>query len=212
MPPKKITYTRQKGRRQRITRALHKNFTPSVYRFKQTYKAPTIVANPSGGSLNQPYAPTMASLTQIAAFQEIFDVYRIKKIVFHFEPNFTSNDVNGASGTPNIANPMVGRYIRVVKDYDDANALSGENDYFEYSNMKSYEFFRKRFNVTLYPKIKTDMNGVNDLSVSPTWIDFDNINVPHYGIKVFFPQTNMPLSYELYNLLITIHFECKNVR
>lgn len=178
--------------------------------FSSTYQVATILAGGAGTVGNYAYNTVLSSIPNYAEYQALFDQYRIKKLVFRFEPVFTDNTDAGGAGAATPANPYVCGYMRIVKDYDDSIALTQESQYLQYDNLISKPVMGKSFKVIVYPKMKLTTGGNTDVSVTPRWIDLDNVNVNHYGIKVYSPVTNLPIGYFETRIYCTVYFECKN--
>lgn len=178
--------------------------------FRVSYLVTTWVGGGSGSFAHLAYAPTLADIPGVATFQAMFDQYRIFRCDFKFEPGFTGNDTNGTPGVPNVMSPFINSYVRCVKDYDDTVPLTSENDYFEYDNLISFPVFGKGRTVSVYPRMKLDNDGNNDISFHPKWIDTDNINVPHYGIKCYAPISNSTTGYTEMRVVCSVIFACKN--
>lgn len=201
----------KRGRRGYKRMSLDKSCKKPV-NFKCTYLVTQWVGGGVGAFGHFAYAPKLADLPNAAEYVALFDQYKIRKCVFTFEPCFTGNDINGIvnAGPANAMSPFIGSYIRVVKDYDDSVILTSEDDYFEYDNLISFPCFGKSKKITLYLKIKLDADGLQDISSKPPWIDLDNINVDHFGIKTYAPITNTVSQYIECRVICTIYFSCKN--
>lgn len=120
-------------------------------------------------------------------FTNLYDQYKINKIQLFLEP--TANQ----TGAP-VNNP-VQRKLAVVHDYTDATPLASEDNYLEYSNCKRYNAIRNNaIKITLYPKIKNvvenvggQTNAYTTMNSNRVWLDCDNDEVPHFGLKIFVP-------------------------
>jgi len=142
----------------------------------------------TGSDQNLAYQFKLDNVVNPADFTNLYDSYKINKITLHIEPLFTST--NQYFNNLNIFS----KKIRVVHDYNDANVLTQEDDYLEYSNCKSYSPTRT-IKVTLYPKIQSGMlntggavNAFASQASSKLWLNVDNDEVPHFGVKVFIPE------------------------
>jgi hypothetical protein len=85
--------------------------------------------------------------------------------------------------------------ISVVHDYNDANPLTQEDDYLEYSNCKRYNpIGNGAIKITLYPKINNIVenvggasNAFTSMNSNKVWLNIQEDEVPHFGLKVFIP-------------------------
>jgi len=143
-------------------------------------------------------------------FTNLYDLYKINKVVLHLEPAYTD------SVTVNWTN----KKLRVVHDYNDNNPLTQEDDYLEYSNCKSYGALTKRtIKITLYPKLNNIIENVGggasaytSLSSSKQFLAIDNDEVPHFGIKIFVPKGILGSAegYPLFTVRARFHLSLKN--
>ena len=182
---------------------------------KQCYMETAIVGAGYGAASNDAYSFVLSSIPDYQAFQQLFDQYKILRIDVTLEPCFSSNDTNASQTTlvplVNQMSPMVNRYYRIVKDYDDDTPLTNETDYFQYDSLMNVPVYtNKTFTFKIYPKMKLQSAGNNDVSVKPQWIDFDNVNLVHYGFKIYIPPTNTLNGYIQTNLRVTMYFKCRN--
>jgi len=143
-----------------------------------------------GTNQNLAYSFKLDNLVNPSDFTNLYDMYRINKIILYLEPDYDTTASGNALGNPN------GRKIRVVHDYNDNNALSQEDDYLEYSNCKSYyPWSRRGIKVTLYPKINNavenvagSVNAFTSMNSNRVWLNIADDEVPHFGIKIFIPS------------------------
>ena len=124
-------------------------------------------------------------------FTNLYDSYKINKIQLFLEPT--------ANQTQTPTNYPVQRKIAVVHDYTDAFPLTQEDDYLEYSNCKRYNIVRNNaIKITLFPKIKNIIENVSGganayttMSSNKVWLDMANDEVPHFGLKIFIPASQV---------------------
>lgn len=171
------------------------------------------------------YNPTMGDIPNAAEFAALYDMWKLNKVVYHFESQIGPKDMNlpsltGAGGySSNGLNGSL-KYMRVVHDYNDSTPLANENAAYEYQNMKSHRVGTS-FKVTLYPRILQEVyrsaltNGYE--SVKPKYFDTTETIVPHYGIKLFLGQctndvTDGNLLKSMYTITAKYYFSCKNVK
>jgi len=194
----------------RAPRALYRPRRPRVIRRKKTQNkvhsfvrlcdkdttypgsaGPNTIAE-TGADQHLAYSFKLDNLVNPSDFTNLYDSYKINKIVLMLEPTFDQ--------TQSAAPALFARKVRVVHDYNDNDILTDEDDYLEYSNVKSYHPFSKRgINVTLYPKINNvienvggSANAFTSQASSKVWLDIKNDEVPHFGIKIFIPAGLTP--------------------
>lgn len=143
-------------------------------------------------------------------FTNLYDSYKINKIQLFLEP--TMNQTSSPATWP------VQRKIAVVHDYTDAMPLTQEDDYLEYANCKRYNIVRNNaIKLTLYPKIKNIIenkdggaNAYTTLSSNKVWLDMDNDEVPHFGLKIFIPASVSVNDDQLFRVRAKYWLSCKN--
>lgn len=171
------------------------------------------------------YTPTIGDLPNMSEFTNLYDEYKLNKIILHFESLTTGRDMNQPAVTAGglfSSASLVGslKRIRVVRDYNDSTALATENSAFEYQNMRSYPV-GKSFKIVLYPRL-LGMNYRNAVSTSytsikPKYIDTNDLATPHYGLKFFVPAltgdtSDANINLQLYTCRATYLFSCRNVK
>lgn len=130
---------------------------------------------------NLTYAFQLSNCVNHSDFVNLYDRYKINKIQLFLEP-FTNQTAYPAT---NLSN----RKIRVVHDYTDNLPLTGEDDYLEYANCKSYNPVSGRtIKLTLYPKIlNTVLGGFTTQSSKNQWLSTADDDILHFGVKIFIP-------------------------
>lgn len=109
-------------------------------------------------------------------FTNLFDLFRIKKVVFKMYLNSNSSTVT----TPAVSLPVI--YSAVTSD--DANLVS-QTSIQQYETCKSHQFGDKELTWVFKPKPSLlAYNGLTS-GYSPTngWLDTNYSDVPHFGIK-----------------------------
>jgi len=161
------------------------------------------VVSPSGttNSYSMPYSD----------FQNMYDQYRIKKIVVRFYLSW--NDTNNSTGAKEV-NPV----FTIAQDNVDNVAPSTETELRQYNTQKDFQLSGNRYTTKVYPKIVNEVLGSTGTaaavgSAASQWIQTANPSIPHYGLKLwmnlldFYSNTTA-----LGNMLITCdyHLEMKN--
>lgn len=163
-----------------------------------------------GAGYHRAFQFTLDQLPNFNEWVNLYDCYRIKKVTLRIEPTFTEN---------NLLDPIVlnNKWLRAVHDYDDATPLISENDYFEYGNMKSYAANRL-IKVTLYPKVSAEIYrsliSTSYEQRSSPWLDLSptGANIPHYGIKIYFPYLGVASENLQFRVLATYYVDCKQTK
>lgn len=157
----------------------------------------------TGVPIEQTFQFSLDQLPAYSEFTNLYDSYRIDKVRVTFEP--FSNINSWAHYCP---------MIRVIKDYNDNNALGSASSYYQDETMRSYPFL-KRFSVVVYPKTSTAvydglLSAYTETKGKP-WIHMANNDVPHYGLKVYFGNSGAANGTYLYNVFIKYYISCKSV-
>lgn len=145
--------------------------------------SPTGLINETGSDQHQSYEFRLSNLVNVSDFANLYDMYKINKIQLMLEPAFDQTSTQS---------PVLrSKKIRVVHDYNSNNPLTDEDDYLEYANCKSYSPLRT-IKITLYPKLNNKVEGNLGTdaytTMSNVWLNMGNIDVPHFGIKIFVPE------------------------
>lgn len=194
--------------RRNMRRGMVGKIQNQVHHFVRSTLIEDLVIIPASG-YNAAYQFTLDQLPNFNEFVALYDSYKIKSVVLRVEPAFDSN---------NMANPQIlsQKYLRVVHDYDDSTPLTGETQYYEYGNMKSYSC-TKPFKVVLYPKVaaeiyRTALSTSYEQRTSP-WLDLSGsgASIPHYGIKIFFPYLGIAESFQ-FRIIAKFHVEMRQSR
>jgi len=215
----------------RVPRPLYRPRRPRVIRRKKTVnkihsfvrwcdkdslyptaiQGPNIIAN-SLVDQHFGYSFKLDNVINPTDFTNLYDSYKINKITLYLE-----RQLNQTGVTPGF-NPSNKR-IRVVHDYNDNNLLTNEDQYLEYANCKSYPIVGNgSVSITLYPKINNGVlnagGGVNaftSMASNKVWLNVDDDEVPHFGLKIFVPQlvtgTDGP---QLFKVRAKYHISLKN--
>lgn len=197
----------QMGPFQRRRRIGYWRYGPKVQNIVHNFKRTCLIEDIALTNVHKAYSFTLSQLPNVGEFTTLFDTYRINKIVLTIEPAMESNQMT----SPQLISR---KWLRVVHDYDDANVLANENQYFEYANMKSYDCL-KAAKIVLYPKIARQIfNGALTTAYGQegkVWLDSASPDVPHYGIKMFIPALGIDNSFQ-FRVRATYYISCKQTR
>lgn len=166
----------------------------------------------TGSNQNLAYSFKLDNVVNASDFTNLYDMYRINKVVLHLEPTYDTTASGSGLGVPN------GRRIRVVHDYNDNNPLTQEDDNLEYANCKSYyPWSRRGIKITLYPKINNTVENVGgsqaftSIPSNKVWLNMADDEVPHFGLKIMIPGNLTPgVDAELYRVRAKFHLSMKN--
>jgi len=159
-------------------------------------------------------APTGSTNTysmSYSDFQNMYDLYRIKKIIVRFYVSW--DNVNNSTGAKEVS-PV----FTIAQDSADNVAPSSESELRQYNTQKEFQLSGNRYTTKVYPKIVNEVLGQSGTaaasgSTSNQWLQTANPSIPHYGLKLwmnlmdFYSNTT-----GLGNMLITCeyHMEMKN--
>lgn len=190
-----------------------------VHVFKRTAYLGTITASISTLGVPSPvanaYTFTLNQLSGVSDFTSLFDQYKITGAKLQLTPT-----LNLGQNSPFFGTSFTLGYSRVhsVIDYDDNNAPASEDALLEYGSHKSTAPFQTHSRY-IKPKVLHEIYRSSVTTAyapkSSTYLDMNNTDVPHYGIKVWISAPNEPLgtagqiSYKVYQ---TLYFTCKNTR
>lgn len=194
-----------------------------VHSFKRTAFISQITASKVSGvqqNINGAYAFSLDMLPGVAEFTSLFDQYKINAVKIQFipgttqttnsvlDPNPTSSNITGAAMCYN-------RFHSVI-DYDDTTLLGSEAAALEYGSLKSSRGDRGHTRY-LKPKVVQDIfrtgGATGKRPIGNQWIDCNNTDVPHYGLKVWMDAPDSPTNIAItYNVYVTMYFQCKNTR
>lgn len=197
----------------------NKKLARQVHSFKRTAYLGTATATISAGGIATPIANAhsfqLNQLPGVTEFSNLFDQYKITGAKITYTPTASEGIIN-----PAVNSSAALGYSRVhsVIDYDDSNAPASEDALLEYGSHKSTAPFQthSRF---IKPKVLHEIyRSLATTAYAPkgsTYLDMTNVDVPHYGLKVwvsapntFFGTANT-ISYKMY---MTLYFTCKNTR
>ena len=136
---------------------------------------------PSAGAITF----TLNQLPNVAAYQQIFDAYQVRKMTLRMIPTYNSADEApaGASTVNGIQN------IVVAKDQDDSTPPASEAELLQYGTNRQFMVDGIK-TYTIVPKVKINASGPNFVEgPSNQWVPTDQPLVQHYCIKYFTPST-----------------------
>lgn len=169
-----------------------------------------IMFNESGSNIHSLFYFQASTLPEWTQLKNTYDQYLVKKITLMFEPQYQGSSTN--------ATAPYQRWMRVVHDYDDSNALTTEQEYLNYGNCKSYlTCDDKVHRVVIYPKIKTSTENYPSGTVlskvtKPGWLDTTAEDVQHRGVKFMIPTLQLTSGYTVMRMRVSVVIGFKNSR
>lgn len=192
-----------------LGRYAYNRVSNQIHNFRKMISLPPI--NSTGADRHLGYQFNLDQLSDEGDFQNMYDSYKILKIILHLEPVYDSTNAQGVA--------PVQRWMRIVHDYDDVTPLTSEDQYLEYGGCKSKPVTSKRsINIPLYPKIQqyTQSSGGGGTAVfraiKAGWIPTAHDQVEHLGLKIFVPNVSLPVDFQMFNVRATFIMQFKNTK
>lgn len=174
------------------------------YVTQRTYKTSAFQAS-SAGQFMAAFSFNLTAVGgNLSAFQQLYDQYKIKKIVYKIIPKFSQ----AMTDQNNIIN------LSTCIDYDDTVPPASPAEVYQYQTCKMTRgnaIHTRTFNPCVNFIVDGGTTAGNSIKTSP-WIDMANPLVPHRGIKIgieALPIGSNPLDYDI-EVIYSLAF--KNVR
>jgi hypothetical protein len=130
-------------------------------------------------------------LPNYTQFTSLFDQYCIKKVeMLAFYNVNTSTNTGGAVSTASL--PV----FALVDDYTDAGILTSMSDAMSYGSCKLIQFGNDRsanpgIRHALSPRLAVGAGDYGAIAApivpkGPIWLNTQNVDIPHYGIKMYY--------------------------
>lgn len=196
---------RRYTRRRIMSRSLTKRAL-KVHHFKRTF-ALNFISSSSAGDVLGAYLFTFSQLPNYAEFTNLYDQYRINKIVVKFIPTHNSSDVSvAAQSIPNF---------NTVLDFNDATPLTLQSQLFEYQNWRMTRGTQVHTRVFRPSTLDATSTSGAITATNPTWrqwISTVNSDVPHFGLKYCAEGTTFADGAMAWRPYVTFYFSCKAVK
>jgi len=191
----------------RVGRYIGKQISNKIHTFRKQIDMGFLLE--TGGAQHKVYNFHFAQLTESPELAEIYDQYKINKVILSFEPQFSGTNANLVAPYQN--------WMRIVHDYDDVLPLVNDGDYLEYSNCKSKLAVSNRIiGTVLYPKIlgQTAIDGGVPVynGSKASWLSTDYKNINHLGLKILVPTVGLPVGTAMFRVRATMMCSFKNSR
>jgi len=174
-----------------------------VYHFKRTFQALS-QTTASTAVISDLYSFQITDLPNFSEFSNLFDSYRVNKVVLTFLPNHNTSQMGTAA--QNIPN-----FHTVIDTSPSGSFPTTINQLYEYQTHRMTRGTQKHTRVWTPPTV--DQNAQLQYK---QWYNFDETNPPSSLSNSFFglysgiePAT--PNS-AIFNCYITLYFSCKNVK
>lgn len=205
MPPKKIYRTKKrKGyRRKRYRKYKIGRFGKTYTRIIRTVSLGTIAS----AALTNTYGAIQLSLDQLPSYTEftnLFEEYKIDKIVLKFYPaQMTENDNGTAASTP---------IFMYAIDKSDATAPASLNEMYQYAGLKIVNVL-KPFTFKFYPcwSQYAYTGGASGYGTARGFLSCDYPAVKHYGVKYVMGLSGVASS-SGYNVFAVFHMAFRGIR
>lgn len=178
----------------------------NVYHYKRkVFYKDQIIVN-SGTDNFSSYLFSLNLVPGNTDFTNLYDMYRINKIVFTIIPKISESTLASGQTTPN-ANLQ---QIHSVLDYDDSTAVTSIANLCEYQTHRMTRGNQVHTRVFV-PKCELGDGVGASFPKSKQWIDCDNLSQAHRGVKIGIPAPAAAGTQTAYDILVTYYMSFKNV-
>lgn len=203
-PRRRLIRRKLMARRYRpIRRGMLGRPRPNVYHFKRKYFVVDAFAVTTGTDFKLGVNFALSNLPTFTDFTNLYDMYRINKIVYKIIPKYSQANLSGGLNA-NL------QQIHSAIDYDDTVAPVSISDLTQYQTHRMTRGNGIHTRV-LVPKVNLSINNFADAPKAKQWIDCDDSTVLHRGLKLYIPA---PLGADItvsYDVEATFYMSFKNV-
>lgn len=178
---------------------------PQIYNFKRTVFYENSINVGSAVNFTTHYGFTLGQLPNATDFTNLYDQYRINKVVMKLIPKWTSTE-QGIG----IANYLT--QIHTAIDYDDSLALPQATCLDDITQYQSHKMTPGNRMVTrvLVPKVELTGSSLQ-APKARQWLDCDLTGGLHNGVKVVIPKVPNTTTLLCYDVQLTFYMSFKNV-
>lgn len=193
---------RRLRRRMRIRRPLSKRAL-NTYHFKRTFAGSPVSSSTS--PVFGAYTLQFSNLPNNSDFTNLFDMYRINKIVVKWVPNHDASEIGSTKGIPDFHS---------VLDFTDGNAPTSLNEMYEYQSWRMTRGTRIHTR-SFIPSVLIDALEITPNQASAPkfkqWISTAQTDVAFLGVKYAVGATtaSADVSFTPY---VTYYYSCKSVK
>lgn len=197
---------RRPMRRRTMMRRRPRLSSLKVHHFKRTFQA-TDIAGLAGADVLGAYTFRLDQLPNYTEFTNLFDAYRMNKIVIKFVPTANSSSVGSS-----LTDPLT--QFHTVLDFDDATAPASLNAMYEYGN------WRMSRGSVIHTRVFTPAVSLALLDGAGTttgaqkykqWISTTQPDVLHYGLK-YCAAGQINNNDIIWRPYISVYFSCKSTK
>lgn len=154
------------------------------------------------------YSPSLPNVTE---FTNLFDQYRIKKVVYRLWAS-----LNNSNSLTNLPNPLV----HIVNDYN-SNGSFALTDIEQHPDMKTYQLgTNKPITWSVTPHVRADVLTITGITSSSAWnvkhpwIDTTSTNINHLGTRLYLNNQGRNTATDIGTMTIEAiyYVEFKNVK
>ena len=182
---------------------------PRVYNFKRTLfleNSVSVLAS-TGLPFSSHYGFTLGMLPSASDFTNLYDEYRINKVVFKIIPKFSQVLSTSGSGTSILTQ------VHTAIDYDDSLALPTGTALSEITQYQTHKMSRGNaiHQRVVVPKCELSVGGSTSAPKALQWIDCDNTSILHNGIKVVVPKLLQTGTEQYWDVQMDVYMSFRNV-
>lgn len=211
---KKMQYVKKPIQKATISKAIRNE---NIHYFKRTIEFEDIAVLPMGGSPVDQFYAYHFKLDQLLSndvtdFVNLFEFYRILKVVIHFKAIGVQMMTTGVNADSNASFcPLVCYAI----DYNDRTIdYSTGNELLAYTKSGQFKMTRDK-KITIYPCTASPVFRTSVLSTAYVenprnlWINSKYTDVEYYGLKIFIPGGEFANVFRM-TPVVTFHLAFKN--
>lgn len=196
---------RLRRRTTRVSRMRLRGLISKVHHFKRTFTL-TPLASSTATSYGA-YNFQFQELPNYTEFQNLYDCYRINKIVMKFVPNHNSSEFGSTKAMCEFNS---------VLDFNDVTVPTALTQLYEYQNWRMTRGNRihtRMWTPSVLTVISTTSatNYIGDAPKYKQWLNTSQADIEHYGLKYAFGATNAAGDV-YFTPYITVYFSCKSVK
>lgn len=197
---RRLTRRPRRMMRRRPMRSLTMKRRINTHHFKRTFLLAQFTASATGPNFYG-YNFTLSALPNYIEFTNLFDQYRINKVVVKFVPSANSDNIGASQIIPNLHSAI---------DNNDSTAPTALTQLYEYGSYKRTRGTQTHTRV-FTPSCLADISVSSSSPKWKQWIGTQFPAVEHYGLKVGCDQ--VVTTNDIYWLpYATVYFSCRSVK
>lgn len=204
---------RRRAKRFRKKMSLYKNVDNKVHMFRQSCQRTTIVSA-TGANTETNYSFKLADLNNATAFNELFDSYRIRKVIVKIYPRHNTNTgvIYNGSGIISAANTGAVFYTSI--DYNDLGTIGTVATFLERGNVRTHKTTDVT-TITLVPKPSATVYATSGTAYhqvsNKTWMQNNNTGIAYFGLRTLLPDVAAVTGAVTLDVIATYFIEFKSV-